>query len=68
MNMEGKAKVENGNRIDRVILREEAAELLGIHVRTLTRMSLPSVKISQRAVGYRESVIEAYIASREAVR
>ena len=39
-----------------------------IHVRTLTRMSLPSIKISQRAVGYRESVIEAYIASREAVR
>ena len=27
--MEGKAKVENGNRIDRVIRREEAAELLG---------------------------------------
>jgi len=37
MNMEGKVKVENGNRIDRVIRREEAAELLGIHVRTLTR-------------------------------
>ena len=63
--MEGKAKVENGNRIDRVIRREEAAELLG---NSRAHAHQASVKISQRAVGYRESVIEAYIASREAVR
>ena len=58
----------NGNRIDRILRRKQAAELLGISERTLLRMSLPSIKISERAVGYRESVIAAHIASREAVR
>jgi predicted DNA-binding transcriptional regulator AlpA len=57
----------NGNRIDRIVRRREAAELLGISERTLHRMSLPIIRISQRAVGYRESVIAAQIANREAV-
>jgi predicted DNA-binding transcriptional regulator AlpA len=58
----------NGNRIGRIVRRREAAELLGISERTLHRMSLPSIRISQRAVGYRESVIAAHIANRQAAR
>jgi hypothetical protein len=63
MNIEG--KIESGNRIDRILRRKQAAEILGVSTRTLIRMGLPHIKISERVTGYCESAIADHIASRE---
>jgi len=55
--------------IDYVRTRQETAKILGISVRTLTRMenrgeAPPRVKISDRIVGYRSSAIDEFLNAR----
>jgi predicted DNA-binding transcriptional regulator AlpA len=62
----------NGHQpIDLVRSRREIADLLGISVRTLTRMETrgempPRTRISDRRFGYRDSVIKQFLDARTA--
>ena len=58
--------------IDRILRPAEAARKLGLERTTLFRMVKrgdlpPSIKITKKAVGWRESTLEAYIAQRAQV-
>lgn len=55
--------------LDRIRTRKQVADLLSVSTRTLTRMENrgelpPRIRITDRRVGYRESDIAAFIASR----
>jgi len=51
--------------IDRVVPRKEAAELLGVSIKTLQRLEklkqLQPIYITDRIIGYRESAIRRRI-------
>ena len=55
--------------VDFVRTRQETAKILGISVRTLTRLEQrgeapPRVKISDRIIGYRTSAIDQFLNAR----
>lgn len=57
--------------IDYVRKRKDAAKILGISVRTLTRMEArgeapPRIHISPRVTGYRDSALNEFLKSRTA--
>jgi predicted DNA-binding transcriptional regulator AlpA len=57
--------------IDYVRTRRETAKILGISVRTLTRLEQrgeapPRIKISDRIIGYRSSAINQFLNARTA--
>jgi predicted DNA-binding transcriptional regulator AlpA len=65
------ATTREGTAVDFVRGRAEAAHILGISVRTLTRMEAagkapPRVKITDRIVGYRDSDIKKFLDARTA--
>lgn len=56
-------------QIDRIINEKDAAAMLGLNPRTLQRHSEigkapPRVRITDRRVGYRESDLQTFIATR----
>jgi predicted DNA-binding transcriptional regulator AlpA len=57
--------------VDCVRNRREAAKMLGISIKTLTRIEhrgeLPRVQITDRIVGYRDSALRRFISERERV-
>lgn len=58
---------EMNTTADRLRGRKETAEILGISVQTLDRLQLPRIKVSARRIGFKDSVIAQYVASRETV-
>jgi predicted DNA-binding transcriptional regulator AlpA len=57
------------SEIDCVRSRQQTADILGISVRTLSRMELrgeapPRIKITERVIGYRDSEINKFLESR----
>jgi predicted DNA-binding transcriptional regulator AlpA len=64
-------QMEGMSNIDCVRTRQETAEMLRISLRTLRRLEVkgdlpPRIRISERIFGYRDSQINAYLASRTA--
>jgi predicted DNA-binding transcriptional regulator AlpA len=64
------AQVDPEREVDYVHSRKAAAGILGVSVKTLTRLEargeLPRVQISPRIVGYRHSEIEKFLTARTA--
>jgi predicted DNA-binding transcriptional regulator AlpA len=57
--------------IDYVRTRQEAAQILGVSVRTLRRIELrgeapPRIRVTERVIGYRDSAINEFLTSRTA--
>ena len=55
--------------IDCVRSRKQTAQILGVSVRTLSRMELsgkapPRIKVTERVTGYRDSAINQFLESR----
>jgi predicted DNA-binding transcriptional regulator AlpA len=64
------AAMNDKRQVDYVHTRKETARILGVSVKTLTRIEargeLPRVQISPRIIGYRNSEIEKFLTSRTA--
>ena len=65
------AKKSETAPIDYVRSRREAAKIMGVSVRTLTRMERsgqapPRIRVSARIVGYRDSAINEFLNARTA--
>jgi len=63
------ATMDKADNVDRVRSRKQTADRLGICVRTLVRMEQrgdapPRVKLTKTIVGYRDSDVERFLASR----
>ena len=53
---------------ERIISQMELANRIGVSVRTVQRLhDLPKVRVSAGRVGYRETMVDAWIASRAAL-
>jgi DNA-binding XRE family transcriptional regulator len=60
--------METEKQLDCLYTRKQAAKLLHVAVRTLTRIEqrgeLPRVQISPRVIGYRDSALQQFIAAK----
>ena len=57
--------------IDCVRSRKQTAQILGVSVRTLSRMEMrgeapPRIRVTERVIGYRDSAINEFLTSRTA--